>query len=51
LWKQYAAFQSDYRVLSAWTDLLHTAWVFSTEGRKSTLIGDLEVTERVAALT
>jgi len=51
LWKQYCAFQSDYRVLSAWTDLLHTAWVFSTEGRKSTLIGDLAVTERVAALT
>ena len=51
LWKQYAAFQSDYRVLSAWTDLLHTAWVFSTEGRKSSLIGDLAVTERVAALT
>ena len=51
LWKQYCAFQSDYRVLSAWTDLLHTAWVFSTEGRKSALIGDLAVTERVAALT
>src|ERR671928_1789138 len=51
LWKQYAAFQSDYRVLSAWTDLLHTAWVFSTEGRRSALIGDLAVTERVAALT
>jgi hypothetical protein len=38
-------------VLSAWTDLLHTAWVFSTEGRKSALLGDLAVTERVAALT
>ena len=50
LWKQYAAFQSDYRVLSAWTDLLHTAWVFSTEGRKCSLMGDLAVTERVAAL-
>jgi hypothetical protein len=51
LWKQYCAFQSDYRVLSAWTDLLHTAWVFFTEGRKSALIGDLAATERVAALT
>ena len=51
LWKQYAAFQSDYRVLSAWTDLLHTAWVFSTEGRKCPLVGDLAATQRVAALT
>ena len=34
LWAQYSAFQSDYRVLIAWRDLLHTAWVFSTEGRK-----------------
>ena len=51
LWRQYSAFQSEYRVLSAWTDLLHTAWVFSTEGRKCPLIGDLTATERVAALT
>jgi hypothetical protein len=51
LWKQYAAFQSDYRVLSAWTDLMHTAWVFSTEGRQCPLVGDLTATERVAALT
>jgi hypothetical protein len=51
LWKQYSAFQSDYRVLSAWTDLLHTAWVFSTDGRTCSLVGDLAVTERVAALT
>ena len=51
LWKQYCAFQSEYRVLSAWTDLLHTAWVFSTEGRTCSLLGDLAVTERVAALT
>lgn len=34
LWAQYSAFQSDYRVLTAWRDLLHTAWVFSTDGRK-----------------
>jgi hypothetical protein len=51
LWKQYVAFQSDYRVLCAWTDLLHTAWVFSTEGRQCPLVGDLAVTQRVAALT
>jgi hypothetical protein len=50
LWRQYCAFQSDYRVLSAWADLLHAAWVFSTEGRTCSLIGDLAVTERVAAL-
>ena len=34
LWAQYCAFQSDYRVLMAWRDLLHTAWVFSTDGRQ-----------------
>ena len=34
LWRQYSAFQSEYRVLAAWTDLCHTAWVFSTDGRK-----------------
>jgi hypothetical protein len=34
LWAQYCAFQSDYRVLTAWRDLLHTAWVFSTDGRQ-----------------
>ena len=51
LWEQYSAFQSDYRVLSAWTDLVHTAWVFSTDGRRCPLVGDLAVTERVAALS
>jgi hypothetical protein len=34
LWVQYSAFQSDWRVLTAWRDLLHTAWVFSTDGRE-----------------
>jgi hypothetical protein len=34
LWNRYAAFQSEYRVLAAWTDLFHTAWVFATEGRR-----------------
>ena len=34
LWKAYSAFQSEYRVLAAWTDLCHTAWVFSTDGRR-----------------
>jgi hypothetical protein len=34
LWRQYSAFQSEYRVLAGWTDLFHTAWVFSTDGRK-----------------
>jgi hypothetical protein len=34
LWAQYSALQSDYRVLTAWRDLLHTAWVFSTDGRQ-----------------
>ncbi len=34
LWKAYSAFQSEYRVLAAWTDLFHTAWVFSTDGRQ-----------------
>jgi hypothetical protein len=33
LWARYSAFQSEYRVLAAWTDLCHTAWVFSTDGR------------------
>ena len=28
------ALQSDWRVLTAWRDLLHTAWVFSTDGRQ-----------------
>ncbi len=34
LWAQYCASQSDWRVLTAWRDLLHTAWVFSTDGRQ-----------------
>ncbi len=34
LWGQYSVFQSEYRVLAAWTDLFHTAWVFSTDGRQ-----------------
>jgi hypothetical protein len=34
LWAQYSASQSDWRVLTAWRDLLHTAWVFSTDGRQ-----------------
>jgi hypothetical protein len=34
LWRKYSAFQSEYRVLAAWTDLFHTAWVFSTDGRQ-----------------
>ena len=38
LWAQYSAFQSDYRVLTAWRDLLHSAWVFSTDGRKCRLV-------------
>jgi hypothetical protein len=40
LWAQYSAFQADYRVLTAWRDLLHTAWVFSTDGRKCQLLVD-----------
>jgi hypothetical protein len=50
LWRQYSAFQADFRVLCAWTDLVHTAWVFSTEGRRYSLVDDLVVTEQVAAL-
>ena len=38
LWAQYSAFQSDYRVLTAWRDLLHTAWVFSSDGRECRLL-------------
>jgi hypothetical protein len=38
LWAQYSAFQSDYRVLTAWRDLLHTAWVFSTDGCECRLL-------------
>jgi hypothetical protein len=38
LWAQYSAFQSDYRVLTAWRDLLHTAWVFATDGRECRLL-------------
>ncbi len=34
LWARYSAFQSEYRVLAAWTDLAHTAWVFATDGRE-----------------
>jgi hypothetical protein len=34
LWAQYSALQWDYRVLTAWRDLLHTAWVFATDGRE-----------------
>jgi hypothetical protein len=38
LWAQYSAFQADYRVLTAWRDLLHTAWVFATDGRECRLL-------------
>ena len=34
LWSEYSALQSEFRVLSAWTDLVHTAWVFATDGRE-----------------
>jgi hypothetical protein len=55
LWRQYMVVQRDYRVLSAWTDLLHSAWVFTTDGRECSVISDLlladEVTEQVTALT
>ena len=34
LWLKYSACQSEYRVLAAWTDLFHTAWVFATDGRQ-----------------
>jgi hypothetical protein len=49
LWSEYSAFQSDYRVLAAWTDLVHSAWVFATDGRECSLLTD-EVTagEQVA---
>jgi hypothetical protein len=50
LWRQYSEFQANGRVFSAWTDLVHAAWVFSTEGRRYSLVGDLAVTEQVAAL-
>jgi hypothetical protein len=55
LWRQYMVLQRDYRVLSAWTDLLHTGWVFSTDGRECSVVGDLLLTDGVpdwvAALT
>jgi hypothetical protein len=34
LWREYSVFQSEYRVLCAWRDVLHAAWVFSTDGRE-----------------
>lgn len=40
LWLEYSAVQSDYRVLAAWTDLAHTAWVFATDGRESRFLID-----------
>jgi hypothetical protein len=55
LWRQYMVLERDYRVLSAWTDLLHTAWVFTTDGRECSVMGDLLLTDGVpdwvAALT
>lgn len=40
LWAEYVACQSDCRVLCAWRDLLHTAWVFSINGRGCRFLED-----------
>jgi hypothetical protein len=38
LWSEYSAFQSEYRVLAAWTNVMHSAWVFATDGRECSLL-------------
>jgi hypothetical protein len=51
LWVQYSAFQSEYRVLAAWTDLVHTAWVFATDGRKCRFLPSNSTTGRALVST
>jgi hypothetical protein len=51
LWAQYSAFQSEYRVLAAWTDLFHTAWVFSTDGRKCRFLTSYSMAGRALVST
>lgn len=46
LWKEYSGFQSNYRVLAAWTDLFHTAWVFATDGQTCQWITNPEAKTR-----
>ncbi len=50
LWAQYSAFQSEYRVLTAWTDLFHTAWVFATDGRQCRFLTSRSVSRAGRAL-
>lgn len=51
LWKEYSAFQSDYRVLAAWTDLVHTAWVFATDGRRCRFLTKHSTADRTPVST
>ena len=51
LWAQYSAFQSQYRVLAAWADLFHTAWVFATDGRKCRFLTSQATADRALAST
>ena len=46
LWREYSALQSDYRVLAAWTDVVHAAWVFASEGRDSRFLTGHSTPER-----
>jgi hypothetical protein len=52
LWAQYSALQSDYRVLTAWRDLLHTAWVFATDGRECRfMVKDSKVDDTLVSIS
>jgi hypothetical protein len=41
LWQRLELLWPNYQVLSAWTDLMHVAYVFTTEGHESLLMDDI----------
>ena len=41
LWQRLELLWPNYQVLSAWTDLMHVAYVFTTEGHESLFMDDI----------
>lgn len=39
-WEEMTTLWSHYLVLSAWTDVIHAAWIFSTEGHDSMFLAE-----------
>jgi hypothetical protein len=44
LWSEYEGMWREYRVLSAWTELVFAAWTFRTEGADSVFLDQIDMT-------